>query len=78
MSSLHPREWLRTVAQPTHLRRTGTLALCVGSWLCLVNLGDVLLTQSWSLALGGKVLLNYLTPFLVANVGLLSRHSEHD
>ena len=78
MTTVHLRRWLSIVTQPSHLRRTGILALCVGSWLCLVNLGDVLLAHNWSLALAGKVLLNYLTPFLVANVGLLSRHSDHD
>lgn len=66
-------DMLRVVFMPTHLRRTLTIALLVGSWLTLVNQGDVILRSGWSLALLVKVGLNYLTPFVVANLGLLSR-----
>lgn len=61
------------VFQPVHLRRTGTIAAAVGTWLTLVNQGDVLLAHHWSPALFTKIALNYLTPFTVSNLGLLSR-----
>ena len=67
---------LSTVLQPARLRRTATAAAIVGTWLTLFNQADVLLTSPWTWSLGGKVLLNYLTPFVVANVGLLSRAKE--
>lgn len=63
----------RIVFTPTHLRRTLAIALAVGSWLTLVNQGDVILHSGWSQLLVMKLALNYLTPFVVANLGLLSR-----
>lgn len=59
-------------ARPRHLRRTSTIALVVGSWLTLFNQGDVLTSGHVDSVLLLKVLLNYLTPFVVANFGLLS------
>jgi hypothetical protein len=48
----------------------------VGTWLTLFNQGDVI----WAGQLGGwiwiKIALNYLTPFLVANLGLLSKRGK--
>ena len=67
------KEILGTVLLPAHLRRTATVAALVGTWLTAFNQGDVLLASPWTWALGGKVMLNYLTPFVVANLGLLSR-----
>ncbi|MEQ1440061.1 hypothetical protein AAG565_11925 [Fontimonas sp. SYSU GA230001] len=69
------RNVLRTVLAPAHLRRTGLIALIVGSWLTAFNQGDALLAGAWSGRLALKVFLNYLTPFVVANLGLLSRHA---
>ncbi len=63
---------LKPCARPRHLRRTSTVALVVGSWLTLFNQGEVLVSGHVSLVLLLKVLLNYLTPFVVANFGLLS------
>jgi hypothetical protein len=63
---------LKPCAQPRHLRRTSTIALVVGSWLTLFNQGEVLASGHVSAVLLLKVLLNYLTPFVVANLGLLS------
>ncbi len=59
-------------ARPRHLRRTSTIAFVVGSWLTLFNQGGVLAAGHVDPALLLKVLLNYLTPFVVANFGLLS------
>ena len=70
------RQLIQTILLPAHLRRTGLVALIVGSWLTAVNLGDILLSQPISAGLAGKIFLNYLTPFVVANLGLISRKKE--
>jgi len=70
------RSWLRTLVLPKHLLRTVLLAIAVGTWLTAVNLHDIILSGSWDFRLVGKILLNYLTPFVVANMGLLS-HAGH-
>ena len=66
-------DWIHTIFKPAHLRRTSLVALIVGSWLTAFNLGDVLIHQGLSSALALKVGLNYMTPFVVANLGLISR-----
>ncbi len=66
------RRILEVCGRPSHLRRTGTIALVVGSWLTLFNQGDAIWAGQTSTAVWLKVLLNYLTPFVVANFGLLS------
>jgi len=63
---------VRLCGQARHLRRTSTIAIVVGSWLTLFNQGEVLWAGEVSFALLLKVFLNYLTPFVVANLGLLS------
>lgn len=72
---MNPRRAIGRMLHPPHLRRTGAIALAVGTWLTAVNQGPALLAGS----LGGlawlQVALNILTPFVVANLGLLS-HSE--
>ncbi len=67
------KDFLSTVLAAHHLRRTGLIALLVGSWLTAFNQGDAILAGPFSAALGLKIFLNYLTPFVVANIGLLSR-----
>lgn len=64
---------IRVVMHPPHLLRTGLVALLVGTWLTLINLADVLFSSPLTTALVLKVAMNYLTPFVVANLGLLSR-----
>lgn len=66
---------MRSVFYPVHLRRTGLIALVVGSWLTLFNQGDVLAHGRLDAGIGVKIALNYLTPFVVANLGLLSNKS---
>lgn len=63
----------QVVFDPVHLRRTAGIAAAVGTFLTLVNQGDVLVAGHWSAALLTKIALNYLTPFVVSNMGLLSR-----
>ena len=70
------KDFIAIVFKPTHLRRTGLIALLVGSWLCAINLADQIWAAQWSWALLLKVAMNYLTPFVVANMGLLSRSRQ--
>lgn len=75
----HPRlQALRNLAvvicTPCHLRRTLLIAAIVGSWLTLFNEGGQLLHLPWSGILDLRVFLDYLTPFVVANLGIISRH----
>lgn len=65
--------YLGTCLESGHLARTGTIAVVIGSWLTLFNHGDALLAAGLDTLLIAKVGLNYLTPFVVANLGLLSR-----
>ncbi|MFN8629251.1 MAG: hypothetical protein U0838_02730 [Chloroflexota bacterium] len=59
-------------ARPAHLRRTAGIALVVGTLLTLFNQGDVILAGAASSATLLKAATNYLTPFVVSNLGLLS------
>ncbi len=59
-------------ARPAHLRRTVTIALVVGAILTLANQGDVLLSGAATTATALKVATNFLTPFVVSNLGLLT------
>lgn len=70
------RRTLRICFAPEHLRRTGLITVLVGTWLTLFNQGDLLMAGNvdWPMAL--KIALNYATPFVVANAGLLSRQEE--
>ncbi|HEX6487394.1 MAG TPA: hypothetical protein VF137_00775 [Candidatus Dormibacteraeota bacterium] len=54
-------------------RRTGLIALLVGTWLTAVNEGDQLIHLHLSGGLIPKIALNFLTPFVVANLGVLAR-----
>lgn len=70
------RRALRVTLKPEHLRRTGLITVVVGTWLTLFNHADVLLAGSVDPWLVVKVILNYATPFVVANAGLLCRQRE--
>jgi hypothetical protein len=59
-----------------HLRRTGIITVLVGTWLTLFNHAGLLLTGSINPELLVKIILNYATPFVVSNAGLLSRQDE--
>lgn len=67
------KAWARVVCAPVHLKRTLLVAFAVGTWLNLFNHGDELLRGVLTAALAGKLALNYVTPFVVANMGLLAR-----
>lgn len=70
------KNFARVVATPVHLKRTLLIAFVVGSWLNLFNHGDELLRGAFSAQLVIKLILNYLTPFIVSNFGLLA-HQRH-
>ncbi|MFC6719788.1 hypothetical protein ACFQGT_18380 [Natrialbaceae archaeon GCM10025810] len=59
-----------------HLQRTVLITLIVGAWLTLMNHLDLLLAGGLDPSLYAKIVLNYATPFVVANAGLLSRRAE--
>jgi hypothetical protein len=53
------------------LKRTLLTAVIVGSVLTLINQADVLASGDATAAIYLKCVGNYLTPFVVANVGML-------
>ena len=65
-------EALETILHRPHLRRTATIAVLVGTWLTIFNQGDVIVGGTASTLLVVKICLNYVSPFIVANLGLLS------
>lgn len=67
---------LRLCLEREHLRRTGFITIVVGTWLTLFNQIDLLIAGQFDLVLLVKVVLNYSTPFIVANAGLISRQEE--
>jgi hypothetical protein len=64
--------WARIVFTPVHLKRTLLIAFVIGTWLNLFNHGEALLHGAMHASLAVKLALNYLTPFVVSNVGLLA------
>ncbi|MHB1883306.1 MAG: hypothetical protein ACYDB0_06955 [Acidithiobacillus sp.] len=68
------RRVLATISHPQHLRWTLAIASIVGTWLTFFILGDLIWDGGITPLIAMKMLLNYLTPFLVANLGLLSHH----
>jgi hypothetical protein len=53
------------------LRRSGLIAVVVGTILTAINQGDVSLEGHWSPALAWKLPLTFAVPFIVATVGAL-------
>ncbi|MCA1700313.1 MAG: hypothetical protein LC790_15990, partial [Actinobacteria bacterium] len=66
------REALGYCAQRSHLRRTVAIALVVGVVLTAINQLDVILAGDATAATGLKSALNFVVPFVVSNLGLLS------
>lgn len=67
------KDALKVCCRWEHLKATGGVALLVGSWLTLVNQADIIAAQGFDVVVLLKVIVNYLTPFIVSNVGLLVR-----
>src|SRR5262249_28285828 len=57
--------------QAPMLRRSGVIALIVGTILTAINQGDALLAGHWAPALAWKLPLTYVVPFVVATLGAL-------
>lgn len=66
-----PREAVRVVLHPAHLRRTVLTALIVGTVLFAINQLDTALAGNANASTWIKTGLTYLVPFCVANIGLL-------
>ena len=69
---------LALILHPPHLRRTMLIAALVGTWLTGFNQGDTLVTGAMTTLLTGKICLNYVSPFVVANLGLLSGQNSRE
>ena len=65
------REALAFCLQRRHLRRTATIALCVGTLLTLINHADVIFAGDATTLTAFKVAANFVVPFIVSNLGLL-------
>jgi hypothetical protein len=73
------REALEIVLLPAHLRKTTRIALVVGTILTLINQADVVLAGDATARTGVKIALNYVTPLIVSNLGLLAgKRAERD
>lgn len=65
-------EALHYCRQPAHLRRTLRIAAVVGLVLTAINQLDVILGGDAGALTWVKVALNFVVPFVVSNLGLLS------
>jgi hypothetical protein len=66
------REALRYCLQRHHLRRTVRIALVVGIVLTAINQLDVIARGDATTTTWIKCAMNFLVPFVVSNLGLLS------
>jgi hypothetical protein len=63
-------------AQPKHLRRTLRIAFVVGLVLTAINQLDVILSGDATTTTWIKCAMNFVVPFIVSNLGLLSGRSK--
>jgi hypothetical protein len=66
------RELMTVVIAPTHLKRTVSVALVVGSAFFAMNQLGVILDGRATALVWFKVALTYLTPLVVSSFGVLS------
>ncbi len=66
------RQRLAYCAEPAHLRRTLRIAVVVGVLLTAINQLDVILDGEATAVIWVKSGLNFVVPFVVSNLGLLS------
>ncbi|HLH64860.1 MAG TPA: hypothetical protein VKV27_04115 [Solirubrobacteraceae bacterium] len=66
----------RYCARREHLRRTARIALAVGLALTAINQGGVIVSGKATTATAVRCALNFLVPFIVSNLGLLSGRSR--
>lgn len=69
------RDAIQYCRQPAHLRRTVRIALVVGLVLTTINELDVILRGEAVAATWVKCAVNFVVPFVVSNIGLLSGRS---
>ena len=74
--SARVRDAVAYCAVPTRLRRTVTITVVVGTTLTLLNQGDVIFGGSATGITANKTGLNFLVPFMVSNLGLLSGRGD--
>lgn len=67
-----PRRSIAVCLEPRSLRRTVAIALVVGVVLTSINQADVLLAGAATSLTFVKVVLNFVVPFVVSNLGLLA------
>lgn len=65
------REAVAVLARPAHLQQTALTALIVGTILFLINHLDTVLAGVATIQTWIKIVVTYLVPFIVANIGLL-------
>lgn len=73
---MNARRGLSVCLEREHLRRTGLITLVVGTWLTLFNQIGPLFAGNVDWRLLVQIALNYATPFVVSNAGLLSRRDH--
>jgi hypothetical protein len=66
------RDALAYCARREHLRRTIRIALVVGLVLTAINQADVIASGDATTTTWLKCALNFVVPFIVSNLGLLS------
>jgi hypothetical protein len=65
-------EAIAYAARPEHLKSTVRIALVVGVVLTILNHADVIVSGDATVAIWVKCGLNFVVPFVVANLGLIS------
>ncbi len=58
--------------RPTNLRRTARIAFAVGCVLTAINQADVLIDGRATAITAVKIVLNFVVPFIVSNLGVLA------
>jgi hypothetical protein len=66
------RSALAICSDRRNLRRTLTIACCVGFVITLINEGDVLLGAHAPTLLPVRIVLNFVVPFISSNLGMLA------
>ena len=63
---------IQVCCKPSNLRRTLSIAAAVGVVLTAINEGDLLVEGKASAATAVKIAMNFVIPFLVSNLGVLT------
>lgn len=67
---------IRFCLRPAHLRQTLAIALVMGTAYTAINQLQVLLSRGVDATTALRCVANYVLPFVVANLGLLSSYRE--